>query len=406
MLEEQTKDGLRRISLKNIFNFITRDEPEEIDGVLISRCPFHGDGTAKTLVIKGDRYYCLDPKCGASGNVLTLYAQRKPWSDLNTLEFLKINNPWLSIKTKSGSAEIRSRIREAKKALKAAEAVFQSHATGYWKTRGLSDTVIKNFGLGYTGRKIVGNSHPLYDELLEQGFSRQAVFDAGLATEGDAVRENGQTEHYLSDTFRERAMIPIRDADGTIIGFGGRALSADVKPKYKNTKETIVFDKSTTLFALDRAKKSDSPFFILCEGYMDVIAMHRYGFTNTVASLGTALTPEQADIMKMYKDEVVVMYDSDGPGMTAARRAYWLLRDAGLKPMYAHVPKAKDPDELLRSGNVGAIATAIQRAQTVANSAYFFYKRPEEEIATDEGRETLFKDLLDDVIERTYSSRS
>lgn len=401
MLEEQTKDGLRRIRLKDCLREITKEEPKEIDGVLISCCPFHGNGKARTLVISGDRYYCLDPRCGASGNVLTLYAQLKGWNDMNSLEFLRANNPWLKIQTTTRTGETK-RIREAEKALKAAEAVFQSHETGYWKKRGLPDTLVKNFGLGYTGRKIVGNSHPLYDALLEQGFSRQAIFDAGLVTEGDAVRENGQTEHYLSDTFRERAMIPIRDADGKIIGFGGRALSPDAKPKYKNTKETILFDKSTTLFALDRAKKSDQPFFILCEGYMDVIAMHRYGFTNTVASLGTALTPEQAALMKMYKDEVIVMYDSDGPGKTAAHRAYGILRDAGLKPMYAHVPKAKDPDELLRSGNVGAMAVAIRNAQTIASSMTFFYRKPEEETATKEGKESLFRELMEDVMKRTY----
>ena len=187
----------------------------------------------------------------------------------------------------------------------------------YLKKRELSDETIKAFGLGYSNKY----SDDLYRYLRSKGYSEDLIRQAGLISTDE--------KHGVYDKFWNRVMFPIMDVNSRVIGFGGRVMG-DAKPKYLNSPETPVFDKSRNLYGLNRARSSRKPYFLLCEGYMDVIALHQAGFTNAVASLGTALTPGHASLIKRYVREVYLTYDSDEAGTRAALRGIPILKEAGI----------------------------------------------------------------------------
>ncbi len=225
-----------------------------------------------------------------------------------------------------------------------------SRALQYLTGRGLSETTIRHFGLGYAG----AYNDMLYRYLKKQGAADQILKESGLMQ----VNE----KQGMHDKFWNRVMFPIMDVNNKVIGFGGRVMG-DAKPKYLNSPETIIFDKSRNLYGLNFARTSKQRYLLVCEGYMDVIAMHQAGFTNAVASLGTALTSQHASLLKRYTDEVILTYDSDDAGVRAALRAIPLLKEAGVSTRVLHMDPYKDPDEFIKALGVEAFQQRIDEAE-------------------------------------------
>ena len=223
-------------------------------------------------------------------------------------------------------------------------------AMEYLKKRELSDETMRRFGLGYASQY----SDELYRYLKQQGVSDELMKESGLMS----VNER----QGMYDKFWNRVMFPIMDVNGKVIGFGGRVMG-DAKPKYLNSPETIVFDKSRNLYGLHIARTARKKYLIVCEGYMDVISLHQAGFTNAVASLGTALTSQHASILKRYTDEVILTYDSDEAGVKAALRAIPLLKTAGIATRVLHMEPYKDPDEFIKALGTEAFQERIDHAQ-------------------------------------------
>ena len=217
---------------------------------------------------------------------------------------------------------------------------------------------LQKFGLGYSGKM----GHELYRYLKNKGFSDALLKESGLMQVDE--------KHGMYDKFWNRVMFPIMDSRGKVIGFGGRVMG-DGKPKYLNSPETRVFDKSRNLYGLHLARTSRKPNIILCEGYMDVIAMHQAGFNQAVASLGTAFTQQQSTILKRYTDEVLLTYDSDEAGIKAAMRAIPILKDAGIRAKVINMEPYKDPDEFIKA--LGS--EAFQKRIDEAESSFFFELR-------------------------------
>ena len=212
-------------------------------------------------------------------------------------------------------------------------------AHAYLTGRQLSEETIKAFGLGYSSKY----SDDLFRYLRKRGYTEDLIRQAGLI--------NTDEKNGVYDKFWNRVMFPIMDVNNRVIGFGGRVMG-DAKPKYLNSPETEIFDKSRNLYGLNRARTSRKPYFLVCEGYMDVIALHQAGFTNAVASLGTALTTGHAALIKRYVQEVYLTYDSDEAGTRAALRAVPILKEAGITAKVIRMDPYKDPDEFIK--NLGA----------------------------------------------------
>lgn len=402
MYSEETLQNIGKIDLiKLISEFVPLHEE---DGAIVGNCPFHGDGKDETLVIIGNEYHCMDPDCGASGNAVSFVMSTMHISCMEAVDFLAKREGFTVRKVYAEIEEEKERLKDSlrknsakpqeadfgifKKAKAAEDAISDAKdfyismrdKTDYWNKRGVSPQMQEKFWLGYTGKSVYGNMHPLYDRLRGK-HGVEALENAGLS------KLTADGKHRV-DMFWDRAMIPIRDYVGHPIGFGGRILG-DGKPKYLNTSETMLFDKSCVLFAMNFAKYTRESYMILCEGYMDVITMHQFGFTNTVASLGTALTPEQAGIIAHVRKKVVIMYDSDVPGITAAKRAIPILKDAGISPFVATVKGGKDPDELLHSEGAGAMRKVISDAEP--GDVFLFRGRNPK---TKEAKEEFFSDLV------------
>ena len=225
-----------------------------------------------------------------------------------------------------------------------------AHALTYLKNRELSDDTMKTFGLGYSNKY----SNDLYQYLKSKGYKDEMIAQAGLISIDE--------KHGAHDKFWNRVMFPIMDVNNRVIGFGGRVMG-DAKPKYLNSPETPIFDKSRNLYGLNRARSSRKPYFLLCEGYMDVISLHQAGFTNAVASLGTALTAGHASLIKRYVNEVYLTYDSDEAGTKAALRAVPILRDVGITARIIRMEPYKDPDEFIKNLGAEAFEERIQKAR-------------------------------------------
>lgn len=311
-------------------------------------CPFHNEKSPSFSVSREKQmYYCFG--CGAGGNVYTFLMEYENFSFVEAVRFLAdragIELPEMEYsKEAKEKADLRASILEVnKKAARYYYMLLKSEqgkkARSYLKDRGLSDDTIKAFGLGYSNVF----SDDLYKYLRREGYGEELIRQAGLI--------NTDEKKGVYDKFWNRVIFPIMDVNSRVIGFGGRVMG-DAKPKYLNSPETPVFDKSRNLYGLNRARTSRKPYFLLCEGYMDVISLHQAGFTNAVASLGTALTPGHASLIKRYVKEVYLTYDSDDAGTRAALRAVPILREAGISAKVVRMDPYKDPDEFIK--NLGA----------------------------------------------------
>lgn len=310
---------------------------------MVGLCPFHGEKTPSfNIYTERGSFYCFG--CGAGGDVITFIMKIENLDYVEAVKFLaqRAGMEMPENTYDDSLSKLRMRIYEANR-----EAARFFHATllsqrgqsglNYLRGRALSDRTIRHFGLGFAD----DDWNSLCNHLKSKGFSEYEIYSANLAFK----RKNG---NGIYDRFVNRVMFPIIDLRGNVIAFGGRIMT-DEKPKYLNTSDTPVFKKSENLFSLNNAKSSGTRTLILCEGYMDVIALNQAGFTNAVATLGTALTNEQAVLMKRYADEVIICYDADGAGQKATARAIDILRNAGLPIKILTVPSGKDPDEFIRS---------------------------------------------------------
>lgn len=311
---------------------------------LVGLCPFHSEKTASFHVSsRKQMFYCFG--CHKGGDVITFIMEIEHLPYVDAVKFLAdmagIPVPQKNV-FDSEISELRKRILEINRA--AANYFYNTlispaGKTGldYFLKRGLTPQTIKRFGLGYSLDKWDG----LLTFLQGKGYTVSDMMAAGLISQS---RDGGK---YF-DRFRNRCMFPIIDHKGNVIGFGGRAMEADNPAKYLNTAENLVFKKGSNLYSLNKAKSSSEDCLILCEGYMDVISLHQAGFTNAVASLGTALTPEQARLMRRFTENVVVCYDSDAAGKKATQRALEILPQAGLNVRVLTVTGGKDPDEMMK----------------------------------------------------------
>lgn len=309
---------------------------------LIGLCPFHSEKTPSFTVFKNTQTcYCFG--CGSGGDVVTFIMKMENLDYVSALEFLA-KRVGLTIPRDpvDEQRQIRStRILEMNKvAAKFFHASLLSpdgkEALEYLQKRKFSPGLIKHFGLGYSPNSF----NALMNHLKQNGFTEKEMVSGFLC---GISKKTGRP----FDLFRNRVIIPIIDTKGNVIAFGGRVLD-DSLPKYLNSSDTPVFKKSKNLFALNYARKECSDRIILCEGYMDVIALHGAGFTNAVATLGTAITPEQARIMERYTKSVVIAYDSDEAGQRAADKAFKLLGEVGLDVKILKMNGAKDPDEFIK----------------------------------------------------------
>ncbi|MBP3447216.1 MAG: DNA primase [Clostridia bacterium] len=307
-------------------------------------CPFHNEKTASfTIYPDSQSFYCFG--CGAGGDAITFVRRIE---NLDYVEAVKVLAERAGMQMPEDGyddslAKHRQRILAANR-----EAARFFHSTmmseqgrvglDYFLGRGLTMQTIKHFGLGYAPDS--------WDALLRymrsKGFTNQELYDANLVRKSD----KGERTHYY-DNFKNRAMVPIIDLRGNVIAFGGRVLD-DSKPKYINTSDTLVYKKSDGVFALNFAKNGNPSQIIVAEGYMDVIALHQAGFTNSIACLGTALTQEQARLVSRYAEEVILSYDSDEAGQKATKRAIEIFGRTGVRIRVLKLTGGKDPDEIIK----------------------------------------------------------
>ena len=322
-------------------------------------CPFHNEKTPSFSVTQSKQlFYCFG--CHVGGSVFTFIEQYENCSFSEAVEFLA-NRAGIAIPETRGSRE-----EKARNDLKAALLQINREAGAYYyyqlrspagaqgmeylKNRMLTDETMKNFGLGYAGKAEGG----LYRYLKEKGYSDELLRQSGLM--------NTDNRKGLYDKFWNRVMFPIMDVNNRLIGFGGRVMG-DGKPKYLNSPESEVFNKRRNLYALNIARRTREKYLILCEGYMDVIAMHQAGFTNAVASLGTALTQEHAMLLARYTKNVVLSYDSDTAGTDAALRAIPMLRENSIHVRVLDLSPYKDPDEFIRAEGTERFRERIEEAR-------------------------------------------
>ena len=322
-------------------------------------CPFHNEKSPSFSVTREKQmYHCFG--CGASGNVFTFVMEYENYTFPEALQYLA-QRAGMELKTRELSpeekrqADYKSLLRQMNK--DAANYFYYllsqkqgQAARNYLEQRQLSNETIKKFGLGYSDKY----SDDLYRYLKSKGYKDEDLKNSGLVT----IDEKGAT-----DKFWNRVMFPIMDVNNKVIGFGGRVLG-DGKPKYLNSMETKLFDKSRNLYGLNYARTTRRSEMIICEGYMDVIALHQAGFTNAVASLGTALTSNQASLLKRYTENVVLAYDSDEAGVKAALRAIPLLKDVGLSVRVLSMAPYKDPDELIKALGAEEFEKRIREAKS------------------------------------------
>ena len=327
-------------------------------------CPFHNEKSPSFSVSPNKQmYYCFG--CGAGGNVFTFIME---YENQTFPEAVKILADRAGIALPEAElTEEQKRDRNKRQLLleinKTAANYFYYQLNGdqgqqareYLENRRLSKETQIHFGLGYASKY----SNDLYLYLKKKGYQDQILKETGLLTYDE--------KRGAHDKFWNRVMFPIMDVNNRVIGFGGRVMG-DGTPKYLNSPETMLFDKSRNLYGLNYARTSRKPYMIICEGYMDVIAMHQAGFTNAVASLGTAFTAQHSVLLKRYTQEVRLAYDSDGAGQKAALRAIPILKSAGINVRVIHMDPYKDPDEFIK--NLGT--EAFQERIDAAESSFMF----------------------------------
>ena len=326
----------------------------------VCNCPFHSEKSPSCTIFPDTQsFYCFG--CGAGGDVIT-------W--VRRMENLEFTDAVKQLAEKSGlqvpndreadrRAQLRTRIFAINR--ETANFYFRNLVAGndkrglqYFVSRQLKPETIKKYGLGYAP----DSWNTLTDHLLKKGFTEEELLAANVA------HRSGKGNLY--DAFRGRVMFPIVDTRGAVIGFGGRVLD-DSQPKYLNTAKTPVFDKGRNLFSLNFAKDSSSTHMILAEGYMDVIAINQAGFSNVVATLGTAITPEQARKLTQYAKEMIIAYDSDGPGQQATQKAINRFSEVGMPSRILHMTGAKDPDEFIKKYGSERFRLLLEQAGDAIN---------------------------------------
>ena len=364
-------------------------------------CPFHNEKTPSFSVTPAKQmYYCFG--CGAGGNVFNFVMEYENYTFGEALSHLAqragVELPKIEYSREAKEkAERKALLLEINK--KAAQYFYYQlrreggkAAYQYLTGRGLSEETIKKFGLGYSDKY----SDDLYKYMKAKGYSDELLRESGLF--------NADERRGMYDKFWNRVIFPIMDVNNRVIGFGGRVMG-DGKPKYLNSPETKIFDKSRNLYGLNVARTTRKNYLILCEGYMDVISMHQAGFTNAVASLGTALTSGHASLLKRYTEEVLLLYDSDEAGIRAALRAIPILREAGVNAKVVSLKPYKDPDEFIK--NMGA--EAFEERLLNASDSFLFRVHTgeaEADMETPQGQNRFFEECarmlleLSDELER------
>ncbi len=368
-------------------------------------CPFHAD-TNPSLSVSRQKQLFKCFACGEAGNVFSFLQKydgktfreavetladragiKLPESDSGEYSKEKQDHKQRLIECNTEAARYFYALLRSEKGQRGLE---------YFKKRGLSDETMKKFGLGFAN--VDGKDCIAY--LKNQGFTDKEIIDAGIGVYNDE-------RHGLRAKFWNRVMFPIKNQGGKVIAFGGRVLG-DGEPKYLNSSETQIFNKSTNLYAFDIAKASRSTYFILCEGYMDVIALHQAGFPMAVASLGTAFTPGQALMIKRYVKDVYLSYDSDGPGVKAAIRAAKICREYGLSCKVINMTPYKDPDEFIK----GEGREEYEKRISEAKNAFIFEievlrkqydpSDPDANTRYDEEVAALLAEMSDEVARTNY----
>lgn len=351
---EQIRDESDIVSIISEYTTLTKKGQSHM-----GLCPFHHEKTPSFSVSEDKQlYYCFG--CGAGGNVITFLMQKENMTFIEAIKYLaereniKLDEAYLSdeeVENNKKRGQLLEILKESARyfhySLRAPE---HAEALNYLTDRGLSMETIKHFGLGFAPYQF----NDLYQYLKQKGYSDELLLESGLILKS-------QKSGVLYDRFAGRVIYPIFDLSKKVIAFGGRVLDGSL-PKYLNSPENILFNKSKTLYGLHLAKQSSAPYFILVEGYMDVIAMHQAGFTQTVASLGTAFTPGHAKLLKRLTNDVVILYDSDGAGQKAALRAIPILRAEGLKIRVLLLKEGKDPDEYLKTHGFDAMKALLEGA--------------------------------------------
>ena len=357
-------------------------------------CPFHNEKTPSFSVSPAKQmYYCFG--CGAGGNVFTFIMEYENFSFGEALKFLAdragVELPQIEYsKEAQEQANQRNSLLEIQKA---AASYFYYNlrrengktAYQYLKNRGLSDETMQKFGLGYSDKY----SDDLYQYLKKKGYSDELLLESGLF--------HIDERRGIYDKFWNRVIFPIMDVNNRVIGFGGRVMG-DGMPKYLNSPETKIFDKSRNLYGLNIARTSRKKQLIICEGYMDVISMHQAGFTNAVASLGTALTSGHANLIKRYTDEVLLLYDSDEAGVRAALRGIPILRSAGVRSKVVNLKPYKDPDEFIKAEGPENFEKRLSKAM---NSFMFIVQTRESQydLSDPQGKTDFFRDIAGRLLE-------
>ena len=358
-------------------------------------CPFHSEKTPSFYVYPDTQsFYCFG--CGAGGDAVTF---TKKINSIDYVEAVKLlaqraGMPEPTEDDKTG--RLRSRILTMNKdAARFFHACLNStveearQARAYWRRRGLDDKTINRFGLGYAP----DDGQALYQHLRDKGYNQQELDASGLFKRSQSGR--------IYCLFWRRVMTPIFDLRGNIIAFGGRVLD-DSKPKYVNSPETLVYHKSDTVFALQIAKRSASHRYVLCEGYMDVIAMHEAGFDTAVCACGTALTAEQAKLLSEYADEVVLSYDSDEAGQKATERSLGIMANTPMKVSVLSYQGAKDPDEFIKKYGRERFEMLLNGT---ANPTEFQLKKAKAkyDLRSDDGRLSYIREAIGILTERGVS---
>ena len=322
-------------------------------------CPFHNEKSPSFSVSQDKQIYkCFG--CGEAGNVLTFVMKQK---NLNFIDACKYLAERANIPLDFGNGEESKLVKKKdllyKVNVEAARYFFSNLqrdkiSKEYFTNRGIKEVTIKRFGLGYAK----DGWQNLINYLKKRGYSESIMLEAGLVSRSQKGR--------IYDRFRNRVIFPVFNIKGDVIGFGGRVLD-DSKPKYLNSPETLVFQKGTNLYGLNFAikNKMEERYFVIVEGYMDLISLHQYGITNVVASLGTALTVNQARLLKRYADKVIISYDADIAGQTATLRGLEILKEAGFDVRVLQIPQGKDPDEFVRSNGKDAFLKLINKAESL-----------------------------------------
>lgn len=357
-------------------------------------CPFHNEKSPSFSVSPGKQmYYCFG--CGAGGNVFTFLMEYENYTFPEAMKILA-ERAGVALPEREYSQEerkqqdLRTQILELNK-MAAKYFYYQlrsengKQAMDYLKGRQLTDETIKSFGLGFANKY----SNDLYRYMKQKGVSDELLKESGLM--------NVDEKQGMYDKFWNRVIFPIMDANSRVIGFGGRVMG-DGKPKYLNSPETKVFDKSRNLYGLNVARTSRKKNLLVCEGYMDVISLHQAGFKNAVASLGTALTTQHAGLLKRYTDEVILTYDSDEAGTRAALRAIPIVKAAGLSARVLHMDPYKDPDEFIKALGADAFQKRIDEAE---NSFLFEISVMEREydMKDPEGKTAFYQAVAEKLME-------